>query len=241
MAAVPYEILNSLEWVIDGEGFASGFAEDEDEWADGRSISSNSVHTTLFGTEHQSSGHRLQPSNLQTQTGNDSGDSKEWTTISRATKGKTVQQPETSVAKAKLPARPAAATTPTKSFASAKPRTVVKQVPQRQTATQKSALAQTFHFPRDNAAKVAYRNRQPANGRYILHKDVGEIESNQPKLYSMLERLGIRFRTFLRPPQGPTEREILMWGEQHAIDRTIRSVNEWERNVEAGPVPVNSK
>ena len=84
-----------------------------------------------------------------------------------------------------------------------------------------------LHFNRDNAAKAAFRRREPPSGSFILPRDCNEIEPSQTRMYDFLEELGVRSGSFIRPPQHIRDRKIQLWGSAPAIARTQTELRNW--------------
>jgi hypothetical protein len=84
-----------------------------------------------------------------------------------------------------------------------------------------------FNYKEDNLAIAAYRKRLPHTGKFILHKDCHEIEPNRAKLYDMLQEMGVRLGSFIRPPQEVKDRELLIWGNTTQVERTIAEIQKW--------------
>ncbi len=51
-------------------------------------------------------------------------------------------------------------------------------------------------------------------------------------MYAMLEEIGVRFGSYIRPPQSANDRELLLWGNQQQISLTIR---ELQRVTDSSP------
>lgn len=195
---IPYEIKNAREWDPKRQGQADSSSEDSEssyeyefeDWGEGDGASSSS-----------SVQQRTQQSDTPKPTLGNAGkkheqadDEEGWTTVA-STKSKVArpssQQPSTQgqQGKSTQPAQKA----PIR-------RRVVRQTPPKNRSAVKR-MRPFLNFPLDNAAKAAFRRRQPPNARFELHKNAGEVEPDQAKMYDMLAEMGVRFRSFIRPPQ----------------------------------------
>ena len=84
-----------------------------------------------------------------------------------------------------------------------------------------------FNFKRDNLARAAFRKRLEPSGKFILPKDCPEIEPDQKKMYDIFDEMGVRLRSFIRPPQHPKDRELLLWGDLRQIQDTKAELQRW--------------
>ena len=84
-----------------------------------------------------------------------------------------------------------------------------------------------FGVQRDNAAKAAFRRRDPPTGQFVLPRDCNEIEPNRVKMYDYFEELGVRLGSFIRPPQHIRDRSLLLWGNEEQIARTKAEISNW--------------
>ncbi|KAK4693423.1 hypothetical protein P7C71_g3972, partial [Lecanoromycetidae sp. Uapishka_2] len=84
-----------------------------------------------------------------------------------------------------------------------------------------------FNYTEDNLGKAAYRKKLPPGGKFVLHKDCHEIEPNRKRLYDMLQEMGVRLGSFIRPPQDVKDRELLIWGNAAQFNATIAALNAW--------------
>ena len=91
-----------------------------------------------------------------------------------------------------------------------------------------------FNPSPDNPAKAAFRKREPENGKFELHKDAYEIATLEV-MCKAFEEMGVRCRTFIRPPQHPKDRTILIWGDTRQVSKTISAVKEWLKHLEEAP------
>ena len=79
----------------------------------------------------------------------------------------------------------------------------------------------------DNTAKAAFRKREPAVDEFMLDRDCDQIWPDLPKMYEYMEELGVRQGTFLRPPQHPRDRKILLWGSAEQVEKTKLELKSW--------------
>lgn len=84
-----------------------------------------------------------------------------------------------------------------------------------------------LNFLEDNLATAAYRKRIAHTGKFVLHKDCHEIEPSRTKLYNMLQEMGVRLGSFIRPPQEVKDRELLIWGNAGQVAATIAELQAW--------------
>ena len=89
-----------------------------------------------------------------------------------------------------------------------------------------------FQYPQDNRAKAAFRHRRPPTDSFPLHKNVDELEPDRKRIYDMLGELGVRFGTFVRPPQAVDDKNLLMWGESRGIAKTREFLRNWLKRAE---------
>ena len=84
-----------------------------------------------------------------------------------------------------------------------------------------------FPYNKDNLARAAYRKRQPHQGTFRLPRDPYEIEPTRGKMYVLLEGIGFHCHSFIRPPQLPNDRELLIWGNNVQVQNTIEELKQW--------------
>lgn len=80
---------------------------------------------------------------------------------------------------------------------------------------------------KDNAAKAAFRHSQPPTRKFILGKPSYLIERDLRKVYNLLEEMGVRFGSFIQPPQNFLDRVLLLWGDERQTANTFRELQEW--------------
>ncbi len=88
-------------------------------------------------------------------------------------------------------------------------------------------LRVTLFDKKDNVAKAAFRQSQPPTKKFILGKPSCLIESDRRKMYNLLEEMGVRFGSFIRPPQNLLDRNLLLWGDERQTAKTCRELQEW--------------
>ncbi len=88
-------------------------------------------------------------------------------------------------------------------------------------------LRVTLFDKKDNAAKAAFRLGQPPTKKFTLGKPSYLIESDRRKVYSLLEEMGVRFGSFIRPLQSFLDRELLLWGDEKQTANTMRELQQW--------------
>ena len=85
----------------------------------------------------------------------------------------------------------------------------------------------TFVQKQDNVAKSAFRKGLPHTSVYKLDQTCLKIEPNRAAMYKRFEEMGIRFGTYIRPPQFLLDRELLLWGAEEQILRTKAELDKW--------------
>lgn len=92
-----------------------------------------------------------------------------------------------------------------------------------------------FSHKTDNLARAAFRAQQPNTNVFVLSKNCYAIEPERERLYDILEEMGVRIGSFIRPPQSATDRKLLLWGTEEQTNTTIRELNRWvtQSNVES--------
>lgn len=83
-----------------------------------------------------------------------------------------------------------------------------------------------FNYKRDNLARAAFRKRQTPSGKYTLCKLCHEIEPNRAKMYNLIEEIGVRLGSFVRPPQHVHDRDLLIWGNAAQVQKTIAELHD---------------
>ena len=85
----------------------------------------------------------------------------------------------------------------------------------------------TFSKKKDNAAKTAYRHGKLQNETFTFSTPCAQIERNRAKMYARLEEIGVRFGSFIRPPQFLRDRTLLIWGNENQVAETIVELKHW--------------
>lgn len=80
-------------------------------------------------------------------------------------------------------------------------RPVLKDQPGQSGAKTRVTTGITFAEKADNAARSAFRRGKAHDGIYVLKQTCEKIEPSRVKMYNRLEEIGVRFGTFIRPPQ----------------------------------------
>lgn len=89
----------------------------------------------------------------------------------------------------------------------------------------------TFAEKEDNAARNAFRRGRRHDSEYVLKHTCEKIEPDRVKMYRRLEEIGVRFGTFIRPPQFLLDRTLLLWGSEDQIRRTKAELSDWIQKV----------
>ncbi len=125
------------------------------------------------------------------------------------------------VSKVAVRSRPPAAT-PTQS---SRPSVQPGSIPPAQRARPKV----TFTTKNDNPAKAAFRAHQPHTGTFVLPKACHLIEPDRPKMYAIMEEMGLRLGSFIRPPQHLRDQTLLLWGDDEQVAATKEELATWIR------------
>lgn len=84
-----------------------------------------------------------------------------------------------------------------------------------------------FSNKNDNPARAAFRAQKPHTNEFELSKDCYDIEPEREKLYDILEEMGVRIGSFIRPPQRAKDRKLLLWGTEEQTLETIGELQHW--------------
>lgn len=95
----------------------------------------------------------------------------------------------------------------------------------------------TFARKKDNPARADFRAGRKYNATFGLTKACIDIEPDAKRMAKVLEEIGVRFGSFIRPPQSSTDRTLLIWGKPPQITKTLRELNKW---VAASAAPSQS-
>ncbi|KAL8795223.1 MAG: hypothetical protein Q9195_002234 [Heterodermia aff. obscurata] len=114
--------------------------------------------------------------------------------------------------------RPKATVQPTRSSQRLPP----GQVPRK---TEPSKI--TFSNKNDNPSKAAYRHSKLHNGTFTFSTPYAKVELNRAKMYARLEEIGVRFGSFIRPPQSLRDRTLLIWGNEKQVADTMIELKHW--------------
>lgn len=85
----------------------------------------------------------------------------------------------------------------------------------------------TFAKKKDNPARADFRAGRRCNATFGLTKSCIDIEPDGMRMSKVLEEIGVRFGSFIRPPQSSTDRTLLIWGKPPQITQTLRELNQW--------------
>ena len=85
----------------------------------------------------------------------------------------------------------------------------------------------TFSSKKDNASKAAFRKGKVHDATFTLSKTCEKIEPDRSKMYARLEEIGVRFGSFVRPPQRLHDRILLVWGSEKQVAETIGELQHW--------------
>ena len=81
---------------------------------------------------------------------------------------------------------------------------------------------------RDNVAKSKFRRGEKPVDAFILSKQCNQLEPDVDKLYTMLEEIGVRLNSYVRPPQHGTDIRLLIWGDGEAVRATKHALKDWQ-------------
>lgn len=95
----------------------------------------------------------------------------------------------------------------------------------------------TFARKKDNPARADFRAGRRCNTTFGLTKSCIDIEPDGMRMSKVLEEIGVRIGSFIRPPQSSTDRTLLIWGKPPQIMQTLRELNQW---VAASAAPFQS-
>ena len=87
----------------------------------------------------------------------------------------------------------------------------------------------TFTTKSDNPAKAAFRAHHPHTGTFLLTKSCHLIEPDRPKMYAIMEEMGVRLGSFIRPPQHLRDQTLLLWGDDAQVAATKEELEIWIR------------
>ena len=85
----------------------------------------------------------------------------------------------------------------------------------------------TFSNKKDNVSKAAFRKGKPHDFTFTLSKTCEKIEPDRGRMYARLEEIGVRFGSFVRPPQRLNDRILLLWGDEKQIAETTGELQHW--------------
>ena len=94
----------------------------------------------------------------------------------------------------------------------------------------------TFTTKRDNPAKAAFRAHQPHTDTFLLPKACHLIEPDRPKMYAIMEEMGVRLGSFIRPPQHLRDQTLLLWGDEEQVAATKEELETWIRQSDGARV-----
>lgn len=77
----------------------------------------------------------------------------------------------------------------------------------------------------DNAARAEFRAQKPHTDIFRLAHPFHVIEPDKKKMYAMLDEIGVRFGSYVRPPQSAADKILLLWGNTDQIAGTTRELN----------------
>ena len=73
-----------------------------------------------------------------------------------------------------------------------------------------------------------FRKGEKPVDAFILSKQCKELEPDVERLYKLLEEIGVRLNSFIRPPQHGNDTRLLIWGDGEAIRTTKHALKEWQ-------------
>lgn len=93
----------------------------------------------------------------------------------------------------------------------------------------------TFSTNHDNPAKGAFRAKELPTSFIELKEPCAYIEPDRTRMYEILEEMGVRLGSFIRPPQHLKDKKLLLWGNPSQVERTKQELQEWIRNAKLEP------
>ena len=94
----------------------------------------------------------------------------------------------------------------------------------------------TFTTKSDNPAKAAFRAHQPHTDTFMLPRACHWIEPDRPKMYAILEEMGVRLGSFIRPPQHLRDQTLQLWGDNEQVAATKEELETWIRQSDTARV-----
>ena len=116
-----------------------------------------------------------------------------------------------------------------------KPRVTPHTITRKGPAKSRFPTGITLVKEEDNAAKGAFRKGKPHDAFFTLSKTCEKIEPDRTKMYKRLEEIGVRFESFIRPPQFLADCTLLLWGGEEQIAQTIAELKEWISSSDDDP------
>ena len=90
----------------------------------------------------------------------------------------------------------------------------------------------TFSTKIDNPARAAFRAHKPHTGTFELTKMCHLIEPDRGVMYGILEEIGVRLESYIRPPQHLRDLTLLLWGNDQQIASTKEELKMWIKRSE---------
>jgi hypothetical protein len=90
----------------------------------------------------------------------------------------------------------------------------------------------TFTAKSDNPARAAFRAHLPHTGTLTLPRACHLIEPDRPKMYAIMEEMGVRLGSFIQPPQHLRDLTLLLWGDDVQVAATKEELGIWIRQSE---------
>lgn len=90
----------------------------------------------------------------------------------------------------------------------------------------------TFTTKSDNPARAAFRAHLPHTDTFTLPRACHLIEPDRPKMYAIMEEMGVRLGSFIRPPQHLRDLTLLLWGDDTQVAATKEELDIWIRQSE---------
>ena len=94
---------------------------------------------------------------------------------------------------------------------------------------------------RDNAAKAHFRRGATPVDAFTMSKRCDQLEPDIAKLYTMLDEIGVRLGSFVRPPQHGNDNRLLIWGDAAEVQATKRELKAWQDFAENREVGYHDK
>lgn len=94
-------------------------------------------------------------------------------------------------------------------------------------AAQRARPKVTLTTNNDNLAKAAFRAQHPHTDTFVLARACYMIEPDRKTMYAIIEEMGVRLKSFIRPPQHSRDQTLLLWGDEEQVKATKDELAIW--------------